>query len=88
MKANIPQRTDTPLQVHGASQVNIRCPTSYLFSNLTKTPALPIEYSGLGALVTLNFAIDWRERIDLIAFWQNISTQYSFECYFFFQLGA
>jgi hypothetical protein len=84
MKANIPQRTDTPLQVHGASQVvNIRCPTFYVCSNRTKTPALPIEYSGLGALVTLNFAIDWRQRIDLIAFWQNISLQYSFECYFF-----
>jgi hypothetical protein len=58
MKANIPQRTDTPLQLHEASQVNIRCPIFYLFSNRTATPALPIEYSGLGALDTLNLAID------------------------------
>ncbi len=82
MKANIPQRTDTPLQLHGASQVNIRCPIFYLFSNRTATPAWPIASSGLG-LIALNLAIDWRERIDLIAFRQNISPQYSFECYFF-----
>ncbi|MEG4323442.1 MULTISPECIES: hypothetical protein [unclassified Microcoleus] len=64
--------------------MNIRCLIFYRFANRTKTPALPIECSGLGALATLNLAIDWRERIDLIAFWQNISTQYSCECYFFF----
>jgi hypothetical protein len=44
---------------------------------------VPIEYSGLGALIALNFAIDWPERIDLIALWQNISPGYSFECYSF-----
>ncbi|MEG4183537.1 hypothetical protein QUA32_17405 [Microcoleus sp. Pol14D6] len=38
--------------------MNIRCPIFYLFSNRTATPALPIEYSGLGALHTLNLAID------------------------------
>ncbi|PSB46289.1 hypothetical protein C7B67_20520 [filamentous cyanobacterium Phorm 6] len=60
MKANIPQRTDTPLQLqlHGASQVDIRCLIFYLFSNRTKTPALPIDFSGLGALSALNLAID------------------------------
>ncbi|MFS8118910.1 MAG: hypothetical protein ACMG55_10525 [Microcoleus sp.] len=58
MKANIPQRTDTPLQLHGASQVDIRCLIFYRFASRTKTPALPIDFSGLGALVALNFAID------------------------------
>jgi hypothetical protein len=38
--------------------VNGKCLIFDVFSNSTKTPALPIEYSGLGALLTLNFAID------------------------------
>lgn len=58
MKANIPQRADTPLQLHEASQVNGRCQIFFVFFNSTKTPTLPIKYSGQGALKTLNFAID------------------------------
>ncbi|PSB30876.1 hypothetical protein C7B69_08315 [filamentous cyanobacterium Phorm 46] len=55
MKAKIPQRTDTPLQLHGASQVDIRCLIFYRFASRTKTPALPIKFSGAGCVGSAKF---------------------------------